>query len=353
MTSSSSGITTRSMSAATVNVTSNESHCHPQRDEVISLLISMYSIVFILGLLFNTLTAYLTWRQIRKKNILSVYLFSLSLCDLLYISTLPIWIVYFSNKHKWFYGTFACQITGFIFFTNVYLSILLLCCISIDRYVAVVYCLESRGIRRQKPAVIITLVIFIAVAIVHSPVFTMDDGVKANNSTCFETLPMNSLIAAFNYARFVIGFFIPLVVLIFTNYNIFRSTATSNGLSDAQKSKVKYLAVAVISIFLICFAPYHFILLIRAVVFTLYPNDTCWFEEKIYKSSVVFLSLATFNSIADPIIYVLASDNIRKEIMQDLLSIRSLQFKSESSTTPKCQYSKGSSDSQHVEEKPS
>ncbi|KAM6133000.1 putative G-protein coupled receptor 132 [Phoenicopterus ruber ruber] len=283
-----------------------------------TLLIAVYSIVFSIGLPANCLTSLLTFVQIQRKKVIAIYIFSLSLCELMYLSTLPLWINYVKNTHHWTMGVTACRVTGFIFFCNIYISILLLCCISLDRYVALVYALESRGRRGQKNAIIIVCLLFAVVAAIHTPVFYMEEDQSTNMTTCFETLPLDIKLASFSFARFLFGFVIPFTILIFTNYKIFQSTKTSSILTCQQKAKVKHLAIAIIVIFLICFAPYHVVLIIRSIYFMFHQNCSCPFEKDIYSIFTVFLCLATANSIADPIIYVLVSENVRKDFYSSL-----------------------------------
>ncbi|XP_006112804.2 putative G-protein coupled receptor 132 [Pelodiscus sinensis] len=289
----------------------NDSECCQKMPykESQTLLAVIYYIVIIIGLPTNIITMCLTIVLILKENILAVYLFGLSLSEVMYLCTLPLWIIYVQNGHIWEMGPLACKITGYIFFCNVYISILLLCCISVDRYVGVVYSLESKGVRGQKIAGLITFILFSVVLVVHIPVFVLPD--NENCTTCFETLPLNLTFASFGFARFLIGFAIPCIILIFTNYKIFQIIKISCSLNEPQKTKAKHLAAAAIAIFLICFAPYHLVLLIRAIYFFLYQNDTCSFERGIYSTSAIFLCFSTANSIADPIIYVLASKNSR------------------------------------------
>ncbi|XP_034960639.2 probable G-protein coupled receptor 132 isoform X1 [Zootoca vivipara] len=284
----------------------------PYRDSQ-NLLVAVYSIVFIIGIPTNCLTAFLTLVQIRRGTITAIYLCALSLCELMYLCTLPLWIVYLQNGREWKMGDLSCQVTGYIFFCNIYISILLLCCVSIDRYVAVVYALESRGIRSQKVAAIVTTSLFVTVAVIYCPVFFQEEIQDKNSTICFET-PLNRRLAFYNVARFFVGFLVPFTLLLFMNYRIFQSIKSSCGLSPPQKTKVKYLAIAIIAIFLVCFAPYHVVLLIRSGVYFLYPAESCSFERGVYTISVVFLCFSTANSVADPFIYVLASENARREI---------------------------------------
>lgn len=287
-------------------------NCNVSFEESRVVLVVVYSTVCALGLPANCLTAWLTLLQALQGNVLAVYLFCLALCELLYVGTLPLWVVYVQNQHCWTLGPWACKVTAYVFFCNVYVSILFLCCISCDRFVAVVYALESRGRRRQKTAVAISALIFVLVGLVHYPVFDME-----HKQTCFETLHMDSRVAGFHYARFAVGFAAPLSIIAFTNHRILRSIRQSRGLTVAQKARVKRSAVAVVLIFLLCFAPYHLVLLVKAAAFSYYrgdPSAVCAFEARVYTVSMVFLCLSTVNSVADPIIYVLATDHSRQEV---------------------------------------
>lgn len=286
--------------------------CDVPFDESRVLLVTVYSGVCVLGLPANGLTAWLTLLQARQGHVLAVYLFCLALCELLYISTLPLWVIYIQHGHHWPLSPWACKAAAYIFFCNLYLSILFLCCISCDRFLAVVYALETRGRRHQKTAILVSAAVFLLVGLVHSPVFKME-----HNGTCFETLPMDRRVAGYYYARFMVGFAVPLFIIAVTNQRIFRTVQLSTSLSTAQKAKVRLLAIAVVAIFLVCFAPYHLVLLIKAVAFSYYRGAAdlvCTLEIRLYTVSVVFLSLATVNSVADPIIYVLAAEATRQEV---------------------------------------
>lgn len=88
--------------------------------------------------------------QVRQRNELGVYLINLSVADLLYITTLPLWIDYFLQRDDWIHGQGSCKLFGFIFYTNIYVSIAFLCCISLDRYLAVAYPLRFAKVRQVK-----------------------------------------------------------------------------------------------------------------------------------------------------------------------------------------------------------
>lgn len=99
---------------------------------------------------FSFLLKLLVPPQVRQRNELGIYLMNLSVADLLYIATLPLWIDYFLQHDDWIHGQESCKLFGFIFYTNIYVSIAFLCCISMDRYLAVAYPLRFAKVRRIK-----------------------------------------------------------------------------------------------------------------------------------------------------------------------------------------------------------
>ncbi|XP_029903093.1 LOW QUALITY PROTEIN: putative G-protein coupled receptor 132b [Myripristis murdjan] len=330
------------------NNSSSSPSCDLPYDEDRLPLVLLYSVVLAIGLPANLLTIYLTWLQVRRKNVLGIYLWSLSLCDLMYLCTLPMWAYYVNQNHMWPWSGLACKVTGYIFFNNMYISIFLLCCISCDRYVAVVYAVESRGLRRQRLAIIVAAAIVLVVALGHMPVFIMQEG-NASDGRCFEPGHSNTVVTGFNYARFVIGFLIPLALLVITNRVILANIQLSSGLRPQQKERVRYLAVAVVALFLVCFAPYHVILLVRAITFHFsQPGpSSCDFEKKIYTPYTISLGLSTFNSAINPILYVLSSDNIQKELVRGLAALHSratVRPRSTDSSQHKMQHSKNSAE---------
>ncbi|XP_017550027.1 probable G-protein coupled receptor 132 [Pygocentrus nattereri] len=311
------------MTNGTTSPNSTDNCMLPYENDRLPLLV-VYSIVFIVGLPANMVTVYLTFLQVCRKNVLGIYLLSLSVCDLMYLGTLPLWTIYISWNHTWELGSLACKVTGYIFFNNMYISIFLLCCVSVDRYVAVVYPMESRVLRKMKRAVIVTAVIVAVVALGHMPVFTMTEGdtEARQEKRCFEPGQNTLTVTGFNYARFVIGFFIPLCILLVTNHAVLIKVEESEGLRSEQKIKVRYLAVAVILFFLVCFTPYHVILLLRAISYH-FPSWGCEFDSTVYTPYTISLGLSTINSAMNPVLYVLASDNVRKDIRRSLTSLLS------------------------------
>lgn len=281
------------------------------------LLIGIYITALVLGLVFNLLTAWPIIQQIRKKNVLGVYLLSLSISDVLYILTMPLWIIYYYNDHRWMLHQDLCKLAGFVYYSNMYVSIYLLCCISIDRCLAITFPLKIKTFRRYRYAWLISGFIYVFTAILHILVILMDQvsDVLDKNKRCYETFPMTERVALFNLLRVVIGFLLPLLVLAMCYFQIFRKVKLSVGLDDQGKRKVKLLSVGVITIFSFCFAPYHIQLLIRSIAFYSWElKDYCKFEQAQHFYFSGTLAMSSLNSVVDPLLYVLVSNGMRESV---------------------------------------
>lgn len=272
-----------------------------------------YILALLVGFPANVYALYHAWLQLKARNELGVYLLNLTLSDLLYLASLPVWLLYIFNSDKWVYGEWACKVCGFLLFQNIYISIGFLCCISIDRYLAVVYPLRFTSLRTMKAASIISAIVWIkelaiGIVFVQHKELSLD---KSNQSVCFEHYPMNNWERPMNYYRFYFGFLFPLGILSVSYFRVLRAVGKSAGTQTAQKKHIKNLVTITIIIFLVCFSPYHIFLLVR----TLLETD-CPFIEKIFYYYHFTLLLTTLNCVADPALYCFVSESVQNSIQQ-------------------------------------
>lgn len=297
---------------------SNNTSCVIMTQSASHLLMSINIIAFILGMLFNLVTIGPIIQQICRKNILGIYLFSLSISDLLYILTMPLWIYYFANNHKWMLSQEMCSLAGFFYYSNLYISIFLLCWISIDRCLAITFPLRVQSFRCRRYAWMICGLVYVFVMAIHCLMLYLDevsDPLDDSEKRCYETFPMTRRIALFNLIRVGIGFLLPLVVITVCYCLIPSKVQQSTGVDEHGKRKVRMLSMGVIGIFSFCFAPYHIILLLRSIAFFwVGATESCYFEQVMYLPFTCSLALSSLNSVVDPVLYVLASNGVREDM---------------------------------------
>lgn len=101
----------------------------------------MYLVIIIIGIPSNSFFLYVSWQHIKKRNTLGIYLLNLALSDLLFTVGLFLWVEFMWHG-VWFHGDAVCILSVIILFTNFYTSDGLLCCIALNRYLAVVHPLK-------------------------------------------------------------------------------------------------------------------------------------------------------------------------------------------------------------------
>ncbi|CAL8285060.1 unnamed protein product [Lota lota] len=280
------------------------------------LFSSIYIIVLLVGVPSNLYSLYHAIGQLKQKNELGVYLINLTISDLLYLASLPLWLQYFFQGDNWQHREWLCQICGFLLYENIYISIGFLCCISLDRFLAVVHPLRFASLRTMHAAWLASLVIWLkelAVGVVffrHKEV-NMDE---TNQSLCFEHYPIQTWEYNVNYYRFAIGFLFPLVILSVCYLRVLRAVGNSAGTQPEQKARIRQLVSSTVLIFLVCFFPYHIFLLVR----TLLERD-CHFIASIFNYYQLSLLLTSLNCVADPALYCFVSEGARHGLNTALL----------------------------------
>ena len=142
---------------------------------------AVYSLFFIVGFPANCLSLYVAWMLMRNGNNTAVYLVSLSISDLLYTITLPVWIQLAQEKHV---GSSLCSLVAVIMYNSFYVGSGLLCCISVDRYLAVVYPLHFHWVRQVKTAAVVSVAVWILEIAIHGILLGHTGALQAFQETC-------------------------------------------------------------------------------------------------------------------------------------------------------------------------
>ncbi|KAM9294374.1 ovarian cancer G-protein coupled receptor 1 [Gastrophryne carolinensis] len=273
----------------------------------------VYVAVLVIGLPANLVALYYGYIQIKGKNELGIYLVNLTLADLLYIFSLPFWLQYVLQHDNWTYNETMCKICGILLYENIYISIAFLCCISMDRYLALVHPFKFHKLRTMKAAVVVSIVIWLK-ELMTSYIFFKHGEVSKDPQShviCFEHYPIKSWEHGINYYRFFAGFLFPIFLLLFSYYRILRVVRKSQGTQTRRKLQIKQLVLSTVLIFLVCFGPYHVLVVIRS-----WFEKSCSFASKIFNVYHFSLLLTSLNCVADPVLYCFASESTYKDFLR-------------------------------------
>ena len=213
-----------------------------------------YTAIIITAIPSNTFSLYVSWQQIRQKKELGVYLFNLALSDLTFAVGLSLWLD-FLWRGVWAHGGYVCVLSVYFLFTNFYTSDAFLCCIAIDRYLAVVHPLKYTSLRKVGPAAAVSVAIWVLVVCFNATTITWEDSYHEINkfSMCFDIfLPLSENLARANVMRFFLGFIVPALLVVFSSWGICAAANSNQATEEQERKRISKLLTVVLYIYHIC-----------------------------------------------------------------------------------------------------
>ncbi|XP_028251805.1 ovarian cancer G-protein coupled receptor 1-like [Parambassis ranga] len=276
-----------------------------------------YSLFFIVGFPGNCLSLYVAWMLIKSGNNVAVYLTSLSISDLLYTITLPVWIEMALQRSV---DENLCIVVNVIMHNSFYVGSGLLCCISVDRYLAVVYPLYFHCIREVRTAAAVSVAVWIVEIVIHISLLHHTGALQASRYLCKQKIPMTQEDANVALVRVVVGFLVPVLIMTFSFQQIMQSLSQSTSILAEERRKVGLLLLSLLLTYVASFLPYQAIMLLRA---TLEPENCLW-AKRLRNAYLVTVAITTLNSTLDPIIYCLINESAKKEIIQAMEKLKAI-----------------------------
>ncbi|XP_067424987.1 proteinase-activated receptor 1 [Emydura macquarii macquarii] len=277
---------------------------------------SVYTSVVMLSLPLNitAILVFLIKMKIKKPAI--VYMLNLAFADVLFVSVLPFKIAYHFSGNNWVFGPEMCRLVTAAFYCNMYCSILLMTVISIDRFLAVVYPMQSLSWRTLMRAWLICFIIWLIAIVGVIPILITEQTMKIpelNITTCHDVLKESELKGYYRnfFSIFSsIFFFVPLIISTVCYVCIIQCLRSSNIVAkQSKKTRALLLSAAVFFIFVICFGPTNVLLLIHYVSFP-YNNQS----EYIYFAYLLCVCISSVSCCIDPLIYYYASSECQRQV---------------------------------------
>ncbi|XP_072255375.1 proteinase-activated receptor 1-like [Pyxicephalus adspersus] len=294
-----------------VNYLFSDSNSHWR---VTRLVPTIYFVVFFVALPLNIMAIIMFLVKIKVQKPAVVYMLNLAVADVFFISILPFHIVYRFSGSIWLIGDVMCRFVTAAFYCNMYCSILLMTSISVDRFLAVVYPVQSLPWRTLNRAWLVCCAIWvISLASVITFLIKMQsltlyelgitlchDGYFFRNDFNYYCDYFTSVISLF--------FILPLFITAFCYIGIIRSLSRSKFDRTHSRSRAIILAIIVLCVFVLCFGPTNVIHLNHNLTMLKYNEYT------FYIPYTLCASISSINCCLDPLIYYFASSQCRRYV---------------------------------------
>ncbi|XP_067838794.1 proteinase-activated receptor 1-like [Heptranchias perlo] len=280
----------------------------------------VYTFVFTASLPLNFLAFLIFLFKMDLTKPAVIYMMNLAAADLLFVLLLPAKISYHFSGNDWGFGSFLCRLVTGGFYAYMYCSVLLMMCISVDRFLAVVYPIRSASWRTRGSTVVLCLVAWLAAIGGALPLFLTEQTAyitDLNITTCHDVLPLSTLqnYSVYYFSALCILFFvIPLLVTSVCYVCIIVTLHSSNVTNQCGKRHAFFLVIIVLSVFIVCFAPTNIILLIHYLHFYHAASDSLYFAY------VLCVCIGSVSCCLDPLIYYYASSLFQNQLHHLLYS---------------------------------
>lgn len=327
------GVHRTSVSLRKYYFVSEESKAFLQGHLLTGFVPTVYTLVFVVSVPLNLIATVLFGCRIRPKKPAVIYMFNLACADLLFGLLLPFKISYRYHGNNWIYGSFLCRVVTAAFYCNMYCSVLLIMCISIDRFLAVVYPLKSLTWRSPRTASVLCVAMWVLALSGVAPLLTSEQTLylsDLNITTCHDVQDPD--IVQFYHIYFfpiysTVFFFIPLIFTVVVYGRVIQALAATNVDTRSKKTRAMIMTVLVLVVFVVCFTPTNIILMVHYVQLAHQSSD------RSYQAYLLSLCVGTISCCLDPLVYYFGSSQCQRQVVALLRCQGLARSKSTSTST--------------------
>ncbi|XP_051850509.1 C-C chemokine receptor type 7 [Antechinus flavipes] len=298
----------------TVDYSQFEYLCYKKdvRDFKAWFLPTMYSVICFVGLLGNGLVM-LTYIYFKRlKTMTDIYLLNLAVADILFLLTLPFWAV--SAAKSWIFGPILCKAVYCTYKMSFFSGMLLLLCISVDRYFAIVQAVSAH---RHRNRIILISQISCCVVWMLAFLFSTPELIYSNvlkNGRCsLVTEDLETFTTIIQVAQMVIGFLIPLLVMFSCYLVIIRTLLQAR---NFERNKAIKVIIAVVIVFIVFQLPYNGVVLAKTVAALNRTSTDCEHSKQLDIASDVTYSLACLRCCLNPFLYAFIGVKFRQDLFK-------------------------------------
>ncbi|XP_012988370.2 leukotriene B4 receptor 1 isoform X1 [Esox lucius] len=289
------------MNATTLNTiinltTSSSTPNHSYSPEICFLLVAMA-----MGLPGNILVIRTILFRLRRRSITSHLILQLAVADTLVLLTAPLFLCQLFRGGVWEFGTALCKLLHYICGINMYLSILLVTLMSIDRHLGVVQPFLSMRVR-TKSRLWPTMVVAWALAVLLPTPLLAYRQVK--NGMCRTYYPTIAHKVSHHLMETIVGFLVPFGIMTVCYIRLARVLAPNRARwRHPSYSKTNRLVTLIIATFALIWTPYHMVNLLKVWIVLNRPSTKL--DNFCLRASTIVIALVFLSNAVNPLLYTL------------------------------------------------
>ncbi|XP_070822540.1 C-X-C chemokine receptor type 3-like [Chaetodon trifascialis] len=272
----------------------------------------LYSVEFVVGLLGNGLLLAVLVQKRRFWSMSDTFIIHLSVADILLLVMLPLWAAQAARPCGWCFVGFLCKISGAAFNINFYCGILLLVCVTVDRYLSIVHTTQLYSKKRPQLAHISCLLVWLISLILAIPDWVFMVAKKTSTlepkTLCVHKYSQADWKLVSRLLHHMLGFLLPAAALIICCFCILRRLLSSSKGLQKQRSIMVFLPL--VGVFFLCWVPYNITLIVDTIRSN--PDDP---EGSLKTALMVTSALGCLHACLRPLLYLGLCGNFRKRTL--------------------------------------
>lgn len=259
----------------------------------------IYIPVLVAGFSLNMAALWQLFFHVRHWTESTVYLLNLVINDCLLLLALPFKMLAYDRP--WNLGRFSCSLFESFVYVNMYGSILLSVCISVDRYIALHF--PFRRLRSVRKAVIVCAVLWTILFGFSYPVYDLHED-SINNTFCFRNFSNHTWKKQWIIVCVECVFWGSTVVMVLSSMYVVKILhklhKRNPNDSKLRNNKSVKIVLSNLLVFLVCFIPYHITVLLY---FHFKINGSSDVIKRLRKFVHLSLCVSSINCLADAACY--------------------------------------------------
>ncbi|XP_034416166.1 atypical chemokine receptor 4 [Cyclopterus lumpus] len=281
----------------------------------------IYTLALVVGLAGNALVVAVYASRLRLRTLTDVCILNLAISDLMLLFTLPFWAA--DAVHGWRLGVVACKLTSFLYSTNFSCGMLLLACISVDRYRAVTHNSAGRtgtGTRVRIQWILVCVLLWSVASFLGLPELIFCIMKQSHHGmVCRASYPASMarpVKAALELMEVTLRFLLPFLVMTVCYCLVGRILSRAAGVRRARRWRALRVLLAVVAVFLLTQLPYNVVKLIRAMDIMYGLVTDCGVSRGLDRAVQVTESLALVHTCINPLLYAFIGSSFRGHVLK-------------------------------------
>ncbi|XP_031815963.1 C-X-C chemokine receptor type 5 isoform X1 [Sarcophilus harrisii] len=277
-----------------------------------------YSAIFLLGVTGNALVLVILQSHRTARSSTEAFLLHLAVADLLLVLTLPFAVV--EGAVGWVLGAFLCKAVSALHKVNFYCSSLLLACIAVDRYLAIVRSVHAYRHRRLFSVHVTCAAVWLAGCLCALPelLFVTVSKTGSNDSAACsfsgQGLAGSDARLASRFLYHVGGFLLPLLVMGWCYAGVVRRLCQAQ--RRHQRQKAVKVAILVTGVFFFCWSPYNVVIFLDTLVMLHAVPKSCQLDEQLATAITTCEFLGLAHCCLNPVLYTFVGVKFRSDLVR-------------------------------------